>query len=101
MDGIELEVDAALEVLRNLIGETTQQHSTHRDTQPRLDPSATGRGFASQGRNLSDTLNALHLGVEKRLNALALSSEAAAVQVQELFDADTHFSAGVEGVDRQ
>lgn len=100
MDGMELEVDAALEALRNLMGETAQQHTTHRATPPQLEPTATGRGFAAQGRNLSEMLNALHLGVEKRLNALALSSEAAVAQVQEYAGSDKNFAVGLEGIDR-
>lgn len=100
MSGFELHIDQSLAALRELLGETAQQHSRHQQLQPGFSPSASGRGFSVQGEALADMFEGLHRGVEKRIDAFTYTTEAARNEVTRFAETDQEFGAVFEGMTR-
>lgn len=99
MSGFELKIGESLATLRGLLGETTQQHSIHRQRVPHYSPSASGRGFSAHGVALADMFEGLHRGVEKRIDAFTQTTQAAEEEVKRFDNTDKVFGAGFDGID--
>lgn len=99
MSGFNVDVDAAISSLRALLGETTHQHERHKAAQPSYPPAAAGRDFGAFGVEVATMFEALHRGVDKRLEAMETTTDAATRQVGIYADTDRAFAGDVGAVD--
>lgn len=99
MSGFNLDVDAALLSLRKMLGETTNQSQRHKAVRPAFPVTAAGRDFGAHGAEVATMFEALHRSVDKHLDALEVTTDAASRQVGIYADSDRGFADRLGGVD--
>lgn len=88
MSGFNLNVDGTLNAVRTMLGEATHQRQRHRAGPPAFPVAAAGQGFSAWGSQVATMLEELHRGVDKRLDAVEATADAAAREVGVFRDED-------------
>ena len=97
MTGFNLDVDAALSSLKKMLGETTAQSQVHRAKRPVYPVTAAGRNFGALGAEVAAMFDQVHRNVDKHLEALESTADAANHQVGTYVDTDHNFAGNLGG----
>lgn len=99
MSGFNLNVDGALATARTVLGEVTDQQQRHRAGPPVFPVAAAGQGFSTWGAEVATMLGELHRSVDKRLDAVEATADAAAREVGVFRDTDAGVGRELGNVD--
>ena len=99
MSGFNLNVEGALTAVRTMLGEATHQRQQHRAAPLAFPVAAAGRGFSTWGTEVAMMLEELHRGVDKRLDAVEATADAAAREVGVFRDTDAGIGRELGRVD--
>lgn len=99
MSGFNIDVDEALSSLRAMLSEATHQREQHTGARPSYPAAAAGRDFGTFGAEVATMFEALHRSIDKRLEAVETTTDAATRQVGVYADTDRVFAGDMGAVD--